>query len=639
MTDKIRKCANCGKDFTPKGHESCCSMACATALRMRNSKQFDCICQIPECGEHFTSTNRNAKYCPRTHYRKCANPTCENTFVVDTSSTRKASRKCCSASCSSVLSHLGGKDKEARRKNSLKKWGTESPLQSEDVKNRIKKTLNANNASNRNISNINRINNVITDENAALASEHADSIMNDSSAKNTQNNNNAHRKSDDITDQHESKDNISTTISTPAKHKDYGFRNTHGPIVKTKDEQHNDALHADITGISTADYGVVSNEIKNEYPASILASNDAGRLLTTDDVSSELKKYWLDNYDATLNDIMNDGNYVENHRVNKLTRHIARMLHDDIDCDIVFNPSIGNGMTADMMCVYGNRKVIIDINPTITHTMDSPFACLLNDCEQPCEQHVNIIDKNYHLKRAQSATEFIPNTPYIQFYEWNTYNEIYKLVSARLKPISTKISAHQCEVLEFTSSRDRRMANRFLNENHIQGNVQGASKYYVLIKNDTLGGTYDDILAVATFGKCRFNKNYKWEFIRYAVRKDMIIRGGVQKLFSAFLEDEDPDGVISYVDYNHTTKKTTFMDSLGFIEDNRVSPTIYWSKPGLLKRVNTNSLMKIGADRILDTHYGSIEECGMNNVQIMRHEGWLQVPTAGNRVYTWHKQQ
>lgn len=630
MTDKTRECANCGKVFTPKGHELCCSKACATALRLKNSEQFDCICQIPECGEHFKSTNKNAKYCPRTHYRKCANPTCENTFVIDTSSTRKASRKCCSASCSSVLSHLGGKDKEARRKNSLKKWGTESPLQADNVKQKIKKTLNENNNANKKP--------LINEENRKIKDAHISITANDTVSSSNEHKPNASN------DSHveNNKVNMETAMnsnngSTASKKKNYGFISTHEPAVRTEDEQHNDALAVDTAIINASDYDNVPDDIRNEYPVSILASNNANELLTTDDVSSELKKYWLDNYNATLNDIMNDANYVEKNRVNMLTRHIARMLHDDIGCDIVFNPSIGNGMTADMMCVYGNRKVIIDINPTITHTMDASFACLLNDCEQPCEQHVNIIDKNYHLKRAQSATECIPNTAYIQFYEWNTYNEIYKLVSARLKPISTKISAHHCEVLEFTSARDRRMANRFLNENHIQGNVQGASKYYVLIKDDTLGGAYDDILAVATFGKCRFNKNYKWEFIRYAVRKDMIIRGGVQKLFSAFLDDEDPDGVISYVDYNHTTKKTTFMDSLGFIEDNRVSPTVYWSKPGLLKRVNTNSLMKIGADRILDTHYGSIEECGMNNVQIMRHEGWLQVPTAGNRVYTWHK--
>ena len=50
------------------------------------------------------------------------------------------------------------------------------------------------------------------------------------------------------------------------------------------------------------------------------------------------------------------------------------------------------------------------------------------------------------------------------------------------------------------------------------------------------------------------------------------------------------------------------------------------------------SLLSIGADRILGTSYGSKKESGMDNRDIMLAEGFLEVYTAGNRVYLWNKE-
>lgn len=47
-------------------------------------------------------------------------------------------------------------------------------------------------------------------------------------------------------------------------------------------------------------------------------------------------------------------------------------------------------------------NILIDINPTVTHNVDIPFACLRNGCEQPCTHHAGI-QMDYHHHRAVIA--------------------------------------------------------------------------------------------------------------------------------------------------------------------------------------------------------------------------------------------
>lgn len=217
----------------------------------------------------------------------------------------------------------------------------------------------------------------------------------------------------------------------------------------------------------------------------------------------------------------NDPDYMSHHRISKLNRDIAEKLNNDLNCDIHFEPSIGNGMNADIECILNDRHVIIDINPTITHNMDIPFQCILNSCTQPCCEH-KPVSRDYHYQRAMSALYSL-NTPYLQFYDWDSYETMRALVASHIMPITGKLSAHDCNVVKVESSD----INAFLRENHVQGDVRGQSACYALMHAG-------EIIAVASFGKPRYNANYEWEWLRYAVRRDLIIRGAAVKLFNAF---------------------------------------------------------------------------------------------------------
>lgn len=682
MSTSNRKCKWCGSEFVPKGHEACCCTECASSLRKSNMTEVERVCQIPECGEKFTTYNPKAKFCPRTHYRECANPDCDNVFIVGTSSSRKAARKCCCARCSAIVSHLDGKDKEARRRNSQAKYGTDSPMQSNEVKEKIRKSLEKNpdkdtrfgsEAFMKNIrdkygvDNVSKLDEVKEKKRATtLKNFGVDSPM----------------KSDEIQHRVAStnmrKYVMKTVLESPEVREkaraatrekygtDYTMQSSAGiaRIMKTNNEKYGTDWATQSDGIKEK----TKDTNMKKYGSGTYLTSDAGiadisaimndrygvdNPFKSDDVQADIRRYWQDNFGvdnpSQLDEVKekraetiaeraaSDPNFMQHHRISNLNAGIANRLMDDIPGAVVeYEPVLGNGMNADMKISLDGRSVIIDINPTVSHNMDVPFICRIMGCKQPCQRHENPITKSYHLSRARTATENL-DMPYIQFYEWDSYDVILKLVSSHISKIHHRISAHDTDIVIMKSKKQQRMVRDFINRNHVQGSVGGQKHYYALFANDcTDYDNPENILAVATFGKPRFNKAYESEFLRYAVKHDWLVRGGSKKLFDAFVEDEQPRNMISYVDYDHTTKKTTFMTTLGFKEDvSAASPTVYWSKPGEIKRINNNSLVRLGADKMLNTHYGSREECGMNNVQIMKKEGWLQVPSSGNRVFVW----
>lgn len=386
------------------------------------------------------------------------------------------------------------------------------------------------------------------------------------------------------------------------------------------------------------DWSLQAPEIKDKINATMMERYGVENPFSSPEIQSRIRETLIDEYgvdnvskvpeiqqrkaETIAERAANDTDYMSHHRISKLNRDIAEKLNNDLNCDIKFEPTIGNGMNADIECILNDRHVIIDINPTITHNMDVPFQCILNSCTQPCGEH-QPITRDYHYQRAMSALDSL-DTPYLQFYDWDSYETMRSLIASHIAPITGKLSAHDCNVVKVESSD----INAFLRENHVQGDVRGQTACYALMHAG-------EIIAVASFGKPRYNVNYEWEWLRYAVRRDLIIRGAAVKLFNAFNADKHPVSVISYVDFDHSTMRDSFMRSCGFIELEHTGASVCWSQPGSLNHVRNSSLIRQGADRLLGTHYGSMDACGLTNNQIMMLEGYLRVGTSGNRVFTW----
>lgn len=304
-------------------------------------------------------------------------------------------------------------------------------------------------------------------------------------------------------------------------------------------------------------------------------------------------------------------------RMSKINVSTAELIKDVFGFDVSFEKPFGKGFSSDLFVEEMN--LMIDINPTISHNVDLPFGCLLSNCTEECGKHKRLSD-SYHQKRAKAARA--EGISLVQIYDWDL-PRIIELLEGKLARRERRISARKLSI-EMISQKD---ANRFLKITHYQGAAMKQKYCYGLYSSG-------DLLAVGTFGESRFGSPYEYEFIRYAVEKNTTVYGGAGLILKEFIKSVDPESIVSYVNFDHSTGPS-FLESSGFTEERLTNPALYWSRREI--GLNNNSVLSQGADRLLGTNYGSIEKSGLNNSDILFKEGFKRVYTSGNRVFVWRK--
>lgn len=154
--------------------------------------------------------------------------------------------------------------------------------------------------------------------------------------------------------------------------------------------------------------------------------------------------------------------------------------------------------------------------------------------------------------------------------------------------------ARNCE----TRRIDKAEAKAFLAENHSYGYAACRYCYGLFLKRHTghiaeeirsLGNAQDDreetrssnigrLIAVATFSNARkWNKNGKeirsYEWTRYASLPDMRVSGGMGKLLKAFIEEVQPDDIMSYADLEWS--EGNVYKTLGFKTEMPKDPVLF----------------------------------------------------------------
>lgn len=316
---------------------------------------------------------------------------------------------------------------------------------------------------------------------------------------------------------------------------------------------------------------------------------------------------------ATIAEGLASGRIQLSQRVSKLNRSFADALTETFGVTVELEVS-REGHSFDLY--IPEKSLFIELNPTVSHNADRSYGCMVGGHDPDCG-HTGT-DRSYHQKRALFARD--NGLKLVQIYDWDI-DPLTRLLDGKLRTGFENFSARKLKL----ESIDQKTANRFLKLTHSQGGLKGQTFCYGLYDGDRL-------IAVATFGASRFGASSQYEFLRYAVAQGTVVHGGAGKLFERFLSDAQPTSVISYVDFDHSTGPS-FLSGLGFVEGNPTAPALVWSKKD--RRVASTSLLMRGADVLLGTSYGSREESGMNNEDIMRAEGWLRVHTSGNRVFLW----
>ena len=242
-------------------------------------------------------------------------------------------------------------------------------------------------------------------------------------------------------------------------------------------------------------------------------------------------------------------------------------------------------------------NTLLEVNPWPFH--NSSWCPLAN---------VEPLDKNYHAEKSAIA---LRNTfRCIHIWEWDKLEVIIKLISNR-----SQIAARRCSVKQV----DVQETKAFLNEYHVQGYARDSIRYGLYFN--------DELCAIMTFGKPRYNKKYEWELIRYCSKYSIV--GGAEKLFKAFIRESNPQSIVSYCD--RAKFSGAVYDKLGFNLIKNYPPSKHWYNIKTGQHITDNLLRQRGYDQLFGTDYGK----GTSNEQLMLESQFVEIYDCGQSTYVW----
>lgn len=152
------------------------------------------------------------------------------------------------------------------------------------------------------------------------------------------------------------------------------------------------------------------------------------------------------------------------------------------------------------------------------------------------------------------------------------------------------------------------MADGFLNKNHLIGCVSSRYKAGLFVKKT------NELVAVATFSPPRtFYRGGKpsrsYELVRYAGKGGTTITGGLSKLLKTFIEEVNPDDIMTYADRSWWTGDS--YTRLGFEMVENTPPQTFWVKPGEWERYPDGKILP----------------------EKINKEGFVRIENAGNRKF------
>lgn len=230
-------------------------------------------------------------------------------------------------------------------------------------------------------------------------------------------------------------------------------------------------------------------------------------------------------------------------------------------------------------------------------------------------------DRFYHLNKTKQCEE--QHVHLIHIYDTEWYNtatqQIIKSKIRHLLGKSNRVFARKCTVGVVPTH----VATQFLEQNHLQG--QAAAKYKF-----GLYSAGNELIAIATIGKSRYNKKYKWELIRYCSKTDTTVVGGLSKLLSFAATVIDLSSLISYADRRWTMlTNTNLYETTGFTLLNHAAPNYkYFKINEQITLLSRNQFQK----HMLSSKLPEFDE-QLSEYENMSMNGYYRIWDCGNLVY------
>ena len=221
--------------------------------------------------------------------------------------------------------------------------------------------------------------------------------------------------------------------------------------------------------------------------------------------------------------------------------------------------------------------------------------------------------EDYHVGKTNACQSKGIRLIHVFEDEWRDKRGI---VEDRIRAIfgigQRRIFARKCEIRELSAS----VSNAFLDENHIQGADGAPMRYGLYFKNE--------LVAVMTFGKARFDRKHDFELIRFASKLGVHVVGGASKLLAHFQESHS-GSIVSYADRRYSDGN--LYDKLGF-ELKGVSKPNYWYVNGF-EKLSRYACQKHRLKKVLGDGFDE----RLSEFENMVVNGWTRVYDCGNFVY------
>ena len=271
----------------------------------------------------------------------------------------------------------------------------------------------------------------------------------------------------------------------------------------------------------------------------------------------------------------------------KVEREVSDFINDFTNVEL--NTKINN-WEFDILCK--NEKLAFEFNGLFWHS--DKFK-----------------NKNYHLNKTIMAEKNDLQLIHIFEDEWLYKKEIVKSRIKNLLKLSDKIYARSCEIKEVSSKKCR----LFLEENHIQGNVNSKIKIGLYYNNE--------LVSLMTFGSLRKNlgqshKEDAYELTRFCNKLNTTVIGGASKLLKYFERNYNPKEIISYADRRWS--QGNLYESLGFM-------FLYSSTPNYFYVINNKRENRFGYRKSILVKQGFDES--KSERQIMQERGYSRIYDCG----------
>lgn len=225
--------------------------------------------------------------------------------------------------------------------------------------------------------------------------------------------------------------------------------------------------------------------------------------------------------------------------------------------------------------------------------------------------------KKYHDDKTTRCNYQGITLIHIWEHDWREKNEIVKsMIASKISATPAKIYARKTEA-KLVDASD---AANFFSKTHLQGRVYRKSINIGLCHNE-------EIVALMSFGKTRFDKKYQWELLRFSNKLNCSIIGGASKMFRYFVDNYKPESVVSFANRMHSTGKV--YDILGFSHVGKSQPGYKYTK-NFIDIFDRQKFQKHKLKKILPIFDETLSE-SLN----MKNNGYTRLWDCGNEVYVW----